>query len=145
MFFNKNDCKKYENRINQLEEELMEKNRIIEQLKAKINNKKILENKIDKFVTQINSCFDFLKQNIEMIENISNKSLDYTDELRGLGEIIKNNKKEINSLKNIFDNFVKEIEKMIQFSDIANRNIIELNESVKNINNIIQLIKEIAD
>ncbi|GAX86785.1 methyl-accepting chemotaxis protein [Lebetimonas natsushimae] len=145
MFFGKNDCKDYEKKIKQLEEELSEKDRIIEDLKSQLNEKKVLENKLNKFTSKASSCFNTLEENIGLIEKIANKADIHINDVKTLIEVVKGNKKEIDELKRIFENFVKEVEKLIQFSDVARQNIVELNESVGNINNIIQLIKEIAD
>jgi methyl-accepting chemotaxis protein len=145
MFFTKRDCKQYEEKIAQLEEELNEKDRIIEELKSQLNEKKILENKINKFTSKANSCFNTLEQNIELIEKIANKAEIHINDVKELVEVVKGNKKEIDELKKVFENFGKEVDRLIQFSDVARQNIVELNDSVGNINNIIQLIKEIAD
>jgi methyl-accepting chemotaxis protein len=145
MFFTKRDCKQYEEKIAQLEEELNEKDRIIEELKSQLNEKKILENKINKFTSKANSCFNTLEQNIELIEKIANKTEIHINDVKELVEVVKGNKKEIDELKKVFENFGKEVDRLIQFSDVARQNIVELNDSVGNINNIIQLIKEIAD
>ncbi len=48
-------------------------------------------------------------------------------------------------MKNTFEFFMGQISKLIEFADSATKNIGDLETSVENIGNVIQLIKEIAD
>jgi methyl-accepting chemotaxis protein len=145
MFFGKKDCSEYEKKISELENELNEKDRIIEELRSKLNEKNRLVREVEEFSQKANSCFMSLQEGLDRIEKIANRAEVHTQDVKELIEVVKGNKHEIDELKNTFNAFVKEIDKLIQFSNIARQNIAELNESVKNINNIIQLIKEIAD
>jgi chromosome segregation ATPase len=147
MFFKKNDCEEYKFQISKLENELEEKEKLIEHLKLQLNEKNFLENQIKDFQSKIDLCIKSLEADLKSVEYILSKSNEYEEKLQDLIKVIKDDKLEINNynLRDIFEKFIQEVNKLIQFSDIAGKNISELNESVSSINNIIQLIKEIAD
>jgi methyl-accepting chemotaxis protein len=145
MFFNKKDCKVYEERINKLLEEIDEKDKIIAELQNKLSKKNIVEKQVDFIRVKIANCIDELSKNISSLENIANNIDNKFDFLEDMINLITTNKQQMNKLRVIFENFIKEVDKLLSFADIATKNVAELNENVGNINNIIQLIKEIAD
>ncbi len=141
----------------------------MDELKSSNEKNRDLINKINKLENEINLL---LKENRELKEKMSSQSLNQ-DKLNltfnmiensesNVSEIVENadenitqivtmvnsNKEvkgQISSLKEIFDNFMEEINSLLVFASTAKNNIENLNESVDSIGNVIQLIKDISD
>ena len=145
------------------------KTKLLDELKSSNEKNRDLINKINKLENEINLL---LKENRELKEKMSSQSLNQ-DKLNltfnmiensesNVSEIVENadenitqivtmvnsNKEvkgQISSLKEIFDNFMEEINSLLVFASTAKNNIENLNESVDSIGNVIQLIKDISD
>ncbi len=88
---------------------------------------------------------EMLKGNLGNIQEIAENSSENVDKLRHLAETTSEVKGEIQELRETFDQFIAQIEKLIHYAAGARDNTANLNESVRSISEIIQLIKDIAD
>jgi len=144
MFFSKqnetpkSDCKELQEELEALKEENEELKRQIEQLKTSLLSKEEMQDKIN----LIAHMFEVSNQNINDIAKNADANI---SEINQLVEINREVKTEIHDLKETFNKFMSEIENLIHFAQNSKENITRLNESVENISNVIQLIKDIAD
>ncbi len=83
--------------------------------------------------------------NVKQMEDIAENSRENVERLRHMAETTKEVKGEIEELRVTFDKFIKQISDLIAFASNTRSNTENLDESVKNISEIIQLIKDIAD
>jgi len=88
---------------------------------------------------------EMLGGGVHNMKEITDNSQENADRLRELAETTKEVKGEIEELRETFDKFIKQINELIDFAVSTKDNTTNLNESVINISEIIQLIKDIAD
>ena len=124
----------------------------IDELEKKIDELS-RENKILK--SNKNECNKKI-QNIELYDQFINNSENNLNEIANhthenlsfFLDMVNGNKGvsiEIKEMNETFKKFLVQIDDLLQFADAARNNILHLNESVDSINNIISLIKDIAD
>ncbi|GAX88247.1 methyl-accepting chemotaxis protein [Lebetimonas natsushimae] len=145
-------CNSYKGKINILEKEKNELLKEIEKLekenqnlKQEIENLKLQKNSFQKDKNKLKIIYDMIAYNENNMEEIASNA---DDNIQRIIEMVKTNeevKEEIQELKNVFDKFLNEIEYLINFAANAKENISHLNDSVSNIAEVINLIKEIAD
>ena len=125
-------------RIEELENEIQRIKAENEKLKIDINSKNENQDKM-------NLCESLIERsegNLTEIAENTHSNIEYFSEMVQGNEQVKN---EINALVINFNNFLKEIDSLLNFASTARENISNLNESVDSINNIINFIKDIAD
>ena len=83
--------------------------------------------------------------NVKNMEDIAQNSHENVEKLRTMAETTKDVKGEIQDLRITFDKFIEQINDLIAFASNTKSNTENLDESVRNISEIIQLIKDIAD
>jgi methyl-accepting chemotaxis protein len=88
----------------------------------------------------------------QMINNNEENALEIAQNadsnISQINSMVKTNKEvkgEIQGLKDTFEEFMIEIDSLLNFAENSKENINNLNESVDNINSVITLIKDIAD
>ena len=147
MFFSKNDSscedldrknKELQKRIEELENEIQLLKSENEKLKIDLSSKKENQEKMN----LCESLIENAEQNVTEIAENTHTNIEF------FGEMVKGNeqvKKEINVLVENFNDFLKEIDALVNFAATARENITSLNDSVDSINNIINFIKDIAD
>ena len=147
MFFSKDDsfCEnlKKENqellsRIEELEKEISALKEENFKLKSDLKSKEIEKDKMN----LCQSLIENSEQNVTEIAENTHSNIEFFDEMVKENEQVKG---EINELVINFNNFLKEIDALVNFAATAKENISSLNESVESINNIINFIKDIAD
>jgi len=85
---------------------------------------------------------EFNEKNVtEIVENAS----DNISHLRRMVQKNKEVEKEIIILKDIFNKFLNEIQRLLEFAATAKEGIVKLDQNVENIGEVINLIKDIAD
>jgi len=129
---------KLEKRIRELEEELNFLKEENEKLKNELKDAGEDEDKMK----VIYSLIEATEENVEEIATNADANI---SELRIMVEANKEVEKEIEDLRETFRGFMEEIKALLNFAATAKENIANLNESVDSINNIIGLIKDIAD
>ncbi len=143
-------CSKYEKRIRELEREIEEKSLQIEELQKEIQKLQEEKFKLQKECKKedtfkVDVVEDMFTYTITSISEIAENASENSENLRKIVEINREVKEEIQELKNTFDYFMNQIKRLIEFADGATKNISDLEQSVENIGQVIQLIKEIAD
>lgn len=83
--------------------------------------------------------------NVKNMEDIAENSHENVQKLRMMAETTKEVEGEIEELRTTFDKFIKQITDLVAFASSTRDNTENLDESVKNISEVIQLIKDIAD
>ncbi|SFP67982.1 Methyl-accepting chemotaxis protein (MCP) signalling domain-containing protein [Hydrogenimonas thermophila] len=141
----KDEIEQLQKEIKQLIEENSDLKRQLEEV---LSQKSLLEERSS--VTEEQShkleiIDDMLIGNVKNIEEIAENSNENVEKLRLMAETTKEVKCEIEELRNNFDNFIKQINELINFATSTRDNTENLNESVTSIAEIIQLIKDIAD
>ena len=127
----KKEIKKLQNEISILKDELNEKNKNFSV--ADEDNQK-LEN-----------CYKIIKLNKKNVTEIAKSTNENISHLKKITQKNEKFEKEITQLKSIFDGFLNEIQKLIKFATNAKENIVKLNKNIKDIGEVINLIKEITD
>lgn len=147
MFFNKNNslCESLKkenqellNKIAQLEEKIERLQYENNKLKSDVNLKENIKDKMN----LCQSLIENSEQNIVEVAENTHENIEF------FAAMVKENKQveeEINELVVNFNNFLQEIDALMNFAATARENVVNLNESVESINNIINFIKEIAD
>ena len=117
----------------------------IEKLKRELEDLKIRSSEKEKCEDKVNLSLQMIETNKANIEEIATDADENITKLRELVDLNKDVKGELVELKEVFEKFMGEIEKLLTFADQAKENISKLNDSVSNIGDVIQLIKDIAD
>ncbi len=143
-------CSKYESRIKTLEKEIEEKSEEIGNLQKELQKLQEEKYKLQKECSRedgfkVDVVEDMFEYTIKSVTEIAENADENSIKLREIVHINSEVKEEIQDLKNTFDYFMGQIGKLIEFADSATKNISDLEQSVENIGNVIQLIKEIAD
>ena len=125
-------------RIEELETEIAKLKSENDRLKSEISLKENAKDKLNLCESLINNS----DQNIEEIAQNTHSNIEFFNEMVIGNEQVK---KEIQELVVNFNNFLTEIDALVNFASNAKENISSLNDSVDSINNIINLIKDIAD
>ena len=99
----------------------------------------------DKNKDKMNLVKEMIEGLVNNVSEIAQNANINISNLISLVEMNKDVKEEIEDLKDTFDKFLEEIKLLTSFAATSKETIIQLNESVDNIGNIIQLIKDIAD
>jgi len=145
MFFKKNEDshlveenQKLQLKIEELEREIDRLTKENEDLKYQLKQK-------DLNVDKLNLCFSLLdssEKNVTEIAENTQENISYFNNMTLENQQVK---REIAELREIFDEFLKEIDKILNYASTARENVGNLNDSVDNISNVINLIKDIAD
>ena len=146
MFFKKQSDNSYlvdENKrllekIEELEKEIEELTKENEDLKYQLKEKNL---NIDK----LNLCYSFLDSSEKNVTEIAENTQDNIEYFNNMTKENMQVKKEIVELREVFEKFLKEIDKILNYASTARENVANLNQSVDEISNVINLIKEIAD
>jgi len=144
-------CKDKKIKIKELQEENYSLKIKIEELEREVeslqNEIKMLksQDKTNQYEDKINLVKEMIKGNVSNIGEIAEDSSVIISDLVSLVEVNRGVKGEIKVLRETFDNFLQEIEYLLNFASTSKENIKELNDSVDNIGSVIQLIKDIAD
>ena len=144
--------------FNSKTEEIARLQKSIEQLRAENND---LKTKLDNVLAEnyrlkeeydqkdcdsrLSIIDNMLIGNVKNMEEIAENSHENVEKLRTMAETTKEVKGEIEELRITFDKFIEQISDLIAFASNTRSNTENLDESVKNISEIIQLIKDIAD
>ncbi len=119
-----------QNRIASLQQE----NRMLKE-----QNDKHRHNSVDHVIA------DMLNSNVKNMEEIAENSRANVENLRLMAETSAEVKGEIEELRETFDKFIGQISNLTSFTVSLGGNTDNLNESVRGISEVIQLIKDIAD
>ncbi len=147
MFFSKKNssCKEFKKENETLQKKIEELENEIQLLKTENERLKIDLNSKNNNQDKMNLCESLIENsegNVTEIAENTHSNIEYFNEMVKGNEQVKN---EINTLVINFNNFLKEIDSLLNFASTARENISNLNESVESINNIINFIKDIAD
>ncbi len=122
-------------------DELQEKIRMCEYDKSTLKKENIeLKAKIQNL--QTDKTTDKNSELLEKAANLSENSLDEAERLKTMRDIIKTL---INDLKNTFEYLNNEIDEIVNFTKNTTENFDGLKVSIDEINNVIQLIKDISE
>ena len=138
-----NEALKKENKS--LLEKVDELEQIIDELLRENKTLKSNENEYNKKIQNIELYEQFINNSESNLDEIAN---DTHENLSFFVDMVNGNKGvsiEIKEMNATFKKFLVQIDDLLQFADAARNNILHLNESVDSINNIIALIKDIAD
>ncbi len=124
--------------IEQLQQRLDQAAARNEKLRIKVYDHNIKEEKLALYENMVQDC------NTNITEIAVNAHSNIT-EVRHMVSVNNNVKGEIETLVDIFRRFNNEITRLLDFAQEAKKNIVELNASVDEIGNVINLIKEIAE
>ena len=144
-------CSKYVKKIEELQKEIETLKEENERLNNEISNLIIYKNKAFSLESELNKCKEELKKlevneksdkEIEHIVEESDERIYELKELERMKGVVFNLIKE---LKNTFDLVNDEIDKVVNFTKNTSSSFSELGHSIEEINNVINLIKEISD
>jgi len=141
-------CNKYIERIKELENKILEIENEKSELQREINNLQnelnICKNENIKLKEEITNLKNLQKENRE-IEEIAKESEERVYELQQVEEMKKIVKNLILDLKNSFGLLNEEIDKIVNFTDNTSSSFTQLENSIDEINNVIQLINDISE
>ncbi|WP_353662689.1 methyl-accepting chemotaxis protein [Hydrogenimonas sp. SS33] len=147
MLFNskKEELERLKSRIRNLEKEKGDLEREVETLHQQLRQEGKESRDLEQASFKIDILDDMIANNVKNINEIAENSLENVQKLREMAETTREVKGEIEELRATFDKFIDQINKLIDFTGNTKNNTEHLNESVTNISEIIQLIKDIAD
>ena len=141
-------CSKYIEKINELNNKILdienEKAEFLREINNLQNELKIYKNENIKLKKEIAGLKNSRKENIE-IKEIAKESEERVNELQQLEEMKKIVKDLILDLKNSFGLLNSEIDKIVNFTDNTSASFTQLENSIDEINNVIQLINDISE
>ena len=137
-----NRLKKENERLKNQLQELTLQNQDLQKENSKLNLqlKEVLNNN-----QKLDICKDMLVNTKNNMVEIAQNAETNIEQVTILSKNNEGVEKEIVELKNTFDKFLNEINLLLNFAVTAKENIVKLNDSVDNIQSIIELIKEISD
>ena len=143
-------CDKYKKELQEKEElikSLQEENDFLnERIKTLESENSNLLNEISKLKKELEELKLSSKkeedENLEKAFDLSESSLAEAEKLKGMREVIKTL---ISDLKETFEYLNKEIDQIVNFTQSTTTNFDGLKTSIEEINNVIQLIKDISE
>ena len=143
-------CDKYKQELLEKKEEIeslkREKEELIDKLRMCENENNLLKKENNELKSKIKELSTETKtENNELLEravDLSENSLDEAEKLREMRELIKSL---INDLKDTFSYLNDEIDEIVNFTKTTANNFDGLKVSIDEINNVIQLIKDISE
>jgi len=141
-------CNKYIKEIERLQKEIEELESLNEELKREnvslLDKNKALENKCKELEAKLSIQKEENEEKLEL-EEIASESEERIYELKKLEEVKEFVFELIKHLKNTFNLLNAEIDKIVSFTDNTNASFSQLENSIEEINNVIQLIKDISE
>ncbi len=144
-------CSKYIREIEELKKEIEVLNEEKEYLRSEADKVKEYENiikkqknEIEKLKDELNKCSNLNKKDNE-IQDIVDESEERVDELKNLEKMKEMVFSLITELKSTFELVNDEIDKVVKFTDNTAHSFSELGNSIDEINNVINLIKDISE
>jgi len=145
-------CSEYKNKLAELEKrykEIIAENERLQkendELKREIENLKFQKSTSKNDQDKLKIIYDMIDYNENNMEEIATNADANIQRIVGMVKTNNEVKGEIQILKDVFDKFLQEVEYLLNFAVNAKENIAHLNESVENISEVINLIKDIAD
>ncbi len=143
-------CDKYKKEIEEKNIEIESLKKEIDELNEKIRMCEYENNSLKKENVSLKKEIEELKNktkenNTEILNkavNLSSESLEEAEKLKGMREVIKTL---IKDLKETFEFLNREIDKIVNFTKNTTQNFDGLKVSIEEINNVIQLIKDISE
>ena len=145
MFFKDNSCENFKKENEELLKKISELEDEISKLKKENEDLKYQLSKQNEDKDKLNLCYSFIENSQNNVDELADN---VQSDIVFFENMIKENEQvkiEIKELREIFENYLIEIDSLLKYAATAKENIVNLNESVDSIGNLINLIKDIAD
>ena len=143
-------CKKYREEIYKLKKELeslkMENAELKDSLQQSEMKNERLKNARNSLISELKELKEkFETKDESSLENLMNLGDESLEDIKNLERMRNFSKTLINDLENKFKNLNQKIDEVVNFSQNTTHNFDVLRVSIENINNVIQLIKDISE